>query len=92
MKFWKGNRVDGEFEMPVEEVAERFFAAGAHQTEKAAAWPLDRTLRDWLTSKDGLDAVWDDERAYAELFGYIHAHRAGLVKKPVTGARPADVL
>jgi hypothetical protein len=58
MKFWKGNRIDGEFDMPVADVAAQF---AAQYDADTAGWPLERELRGWLTGKDGLDSVWVDE-------------------------------
>lgn len=75
MRFWRENRVDGEFEMPVAEVAAAFTAAVEGRSMRNAGstwWPekleqlelgesLETLLRDWLTSKDGLNSVWEAE-------------------------------
>lgn len=60
MKFWKGNRLDGEYDMPVTEVAAQF-AAWYKANPDEVGGNLERELRYWLTSKDGLDSVWVDE-------------------------------
>lgn len=63
MKFWKGNKIDAEFELPVSEVASQFMAyvhsePGGHELD---GMPVERLLRWWLTSSEHLDSVWVDE-------------------------------
>jgi hypothetical protein len=72
MRFWKGNKIDGEFEADIVEVAEQFVAAvftspSSKLLLKFHNWPLDRTLRDWLTDPVGFNSTWDDHHAYDDL-------------------------
>jgi hypothetical protein len=60
VQFWKGNRADAGFEMPVSEVAARFVSwwnEGAHNQ----TMPLERALRHWLTARNHFDSVWEAE-------------------------------
>lgn len=71
MKFWINNEIAREFSWPVDAVADAFCSAMLGQsmrnagstnwTEKLENWPLERTLRDWLTSPDGFNASWEAE-------------------------------
>lgn len=62
MKFWKGNRLDAEFDADPAEVAARFTAWRRSQpAHYRDGMRLERQLRDWMTRPDGLDAVWADE-------------------------------
>ena len=49
MKFWKNNRLDVEFDMPVPGVARLF----TESTWADHPWPLDRRLRVFLTAPAG---------------------------------------
>jgi hypothetical protein len=96
LRFWKGNRIDGEFETDVQEVAEQFVEAIATDEDlklKAESWPLDRTLRDWLTSPQGLNSTWDDNDAYDDLIEAVRVqrqlHEEALDPAPIlTGRTP----
>ena len=64
MRFWRNNRLDGEFEMAPERVVEMF--------EQSPWWSvdtsLDRNLRAFLTDPAGpISAVWDNENDYDDL-------------------------
>lgn len=64
MKFWEGNRADGEFEMPIETVAEKFVAWFMTDTEEVAnvrdgATRVGFVLLRWIGSSDGLNATFD---------------------------------
>lgn len=79
MKFYEGNKKSGEFELPDSEVAGLFITAmkragnnrlyppSADQLAKLNNWPLERTLRDWLTRIDGFNASWDDEAGFERI-------------------------
>jgi len=72
MKFWKNNRLDGEFDLPEAEVA-RLFAKSPWADHP---WPLDRRLRAFLTDPGGpVSAVWEDQAAYEEVRRLIQACR-----------------
>jgi hypothetical protein len=65
MKFWRENKVDGEFDAPVSEIADGFAYAARNDKdwrEKFAQWPLERVLLDWLTSPLGLNSIWEPRR------------------------------
>lgn len=71
MKLWKDNRIDQEWELVEEEIADRFLASKWADAE-AWPWPLDRRLRAFMTEKDdGLSSVWTDEAAYERVVGII---------------------
>lgn len=73
MKFYRHNQVAQEFEMSAADAAAAFTAAvsgramrnmgstdwQAKYEEVDGFWPLERLLRDWLTSNDGLASSWD---------------------------------
>jgi hypothetical protein len=82
MKFWKDNKADAETDWPVQAVADAFCTAMTHGDwpSKLANWPLDRTLRDWLTDPDGFSATWTDENGFAEL----HAVVRSMIYPPLT--------
>lgn len=69
MKFWKGNRIDAEFDMPVSEVADQFlvwFDAQPGATDLRKDHPLletglERLLRWWLTAAEHFNSVWEAE-------------------------------
>lgn len=60
MKLWKNNRLDSEYEMSEEDIARGFLASSYAEIP----WPLDRKLRLFMASKDGLSSVWVDDDAY----------------------------
>jgi len=63
VKLWKDNRIDGEWELSEQEVADRFLASRWAQESWAQGWPLDRALRAFLTAgpeDEGLASVWDE--------------------------------
>jgi hypothetical protein len=78
MKFWKENKLTGEFEMSVDKVASAFLNHYWLQDLEHAPFPLERMLRSWLTATDGLNSVWVDETgpdSFEELFETV---REGL--------------
>ncbi len=72
MKFWKNNRLDAEFDMPTEQVADLFAASEWADVP----WLIDRALRGFLTDQAGpVSAVWDDEQAFDELVELVLTQR-----------------
>jgi len=70
MKFWKNNRLDAEFDLPIEQVAAMF----AESTWADVPWLIDRRLCAFLTDTDGpVSAVWDDREAYDQLVDLVLA-------------------
>jgi len=64
LTFWRDNRRDGEFSLPLTEVAALFAASPWAEV----AWRLDRKLRAFLTDPEcAVSAVWDDHAGYAAL-------------------------
>lgn len=59
-KLWKENRVDQEWELGVAEIATRFLASPYNTPTYLNHWPLERIVRAFLTSKDGLDSVFEE--------------------------------
>lgn len=71
MKFWKENKMSGEFDMPAKEVARQFIAWMMEQPgmtrqelrehSDLLAMGLERLLRWWLTSHEHFNSVWEAE-------------------------------
>lgn len=69
MKFWRGNRVDAEFELPAVEVADQFMAwfdsqLGADELRADAPLlqtGLEKLIRFWMTGHDHFNSVWEAE-------------------------------
>lgn len=63
MDFWKGNRIDGHFELPASEVAARFLKWYRAQPEDSLerSQRLEVALRYWLSVPAGLDSAWEAE-------------------------------
>lgn len=72
MTLYRGNRVDGEYQRDIPELAREFWASKqaelAHQGMR-----LDRALRSFLTDPDGINSTWVSEIEYADLFQVVHA-------------------
>jgi hypothetical protein len=69
MKFWRGNRVDAEFDRPIDQVAVQFWNSPEGSSQLCGStWPLERSLRAFLTDPQGFNAVWDDEDEFGRLF------------------------
>ena len=78
MRFWRENKLDGEFDAPVREIADGFAYAVAHDKdwrEKFGQWPLEHVLRDWLTSPLGLNSTWEDETGHESFDELLQAAR-----------------
>jgi hypothetical protein len=69
MEFWRGNRIDAQFEMPVAEVARQFMEWENQQPEAERGLP-ERELRCWLTSPVHFNSVWVDKKG-EEGFGEL---------------------
>ena len=73
MRFWKDNRVEGGFDLPVEQIAAMFAESGW------ADMPLrvDRLLRVFLTDPAGPTGgrVWDDPGGYQQIIDLILERR-----------------
>jgi hypothetical protein len=63
MKFWLGNQVSAEYDAGIDDLASRYWASkrGRQMLDPSIAFPLERSLRSWLASKDGLNSSWQDE-------------------------------
>lgn len=81
MEFWRENRLDQRFEMPVAEVADKFLTWAIAQPGwqearlsgliEAKGMNLERILRWWLTDPAGLNSVWDEQHG-EESFGALY--------------------
>lgn len=60
VKLWKDNRIDGEWELCLSEIADRFMASPYNSDDYKLSWPLQRTIRAFITSSDGLSSVFDE--------------------------------
>lgn len=78
MKFWKDNRLDQEFDVPVDVLAVRFcmdLLADGRPAGEALDMPLERKMRDWLASDQGARATWTDEHgeeSFDALFDLVY--------------------
>lgn len=78
MKFWRGNRIANEFDMPVSEVADQFITwfrsePGSGDVGRDML-PVERLLRWWLTSSEHFNSVWKTEvgdDSFAELLDLV---------------------
>lgn len=69
MTFWRGNRLDAEFTRDIQAVAIEFWASGGYSQD----WPLERSLRNFLTDPEGFNASWDDETAFGRLLDEVRS-------------------
>ncbi len=69
MKFWKNNRLDQEFEMHPEKVLDKFLKSKEYR-DWLEGHNFDRSLRIFLTSKEGLFATFE-KGDYDKLADYI---------------------
>lgn len=84
MRFWRNNRIDGEFEMSIEDVAALFDQSELADFD-AHPYSLDRRLRLFLTDPAGpISAVWTDEDAYDDLLARVAADQR---HRPLGGER-----
>jgi hypothetical protein len=77
MKFWKGNRVDGEFDWPADAVADAFSSWYLTQPGNIRDEPLERTLRRWLCDSGGFNASWEAETgedSFEEIFDLAYVN------------------
>ena len=85
MKFWKNNRIDAEFDLPVEQLAVMF----AESRWAGVPWLIDRRVCAFLTDTDGpVSAVWDDQQAYEQLVDLILEQQRRQVLEVGKAARP----
>jgi hypothetical protein len=78
MKFWKENKLSGEFNMSVSEVASAFLDHYWLQDLAHVPFPLERMLRNWMTATDGLNSVWVSETGPDSFDEIFEAVREGL--------------
>ena len=73
MRFWKNNRVEGGFDLPVEQIAAMFAESGWADMP----WRVDRLLRVFLTDPAGPTGGcrWDDPGGYQRVIDLILERR-----------------
>lgn len=70
MRFYRGNRTGGGFDADLADVAAQFWASPlgrSHVTDPDNMWPLERSLRAFLTDPAGFNSTWVDEAGFWEL-------------------------
>lgn len=67
MTLYRGNRIDGEHQRDIPELATAFWASPQAELVKEGM-RLDRALRVFLTDPDGANSTWESEVEYADLF------------------------
>jgi hypothetical protein len=66
--FWKDNRKDQHFQLTGEELTEKFLAWMRQQErDMLEYYSSDRVIRIFITTKDGLSSVFDEEQ-WDEIF------------------------
>src|SRR5215813_4930888 len=60
-------------------------APDQEQIDKLDNWPLERTLRDWMTRTDGLNASWEDEASFGEILDLVTHCRCDQPVKITSG-------
>lgn len=79
MKFWRNNRLDAEFTLPIAAVAGLFMTSLWNVPDSL----LDRQLRGFLTDNSGpISAVWDDEDHYNQLVRLVESRLLGEPRLP----------
>jgi hypothetical protein len=70
LTMWKDNRVDGEHEMAIEEIARLYLESSwADQPMN-----LERKVRSFMTDPDGpISSVWTDDETFQRLLDLIAA-------------------
>ncbi len=66
MKLWKENKISKEYELDNESILKQFSTSPYDNYEKYGH--LDRRLRLFITSKDGLNSVFEEGEEYENLF------------------------
>lgn len=65
MKFYKGNKIADEFDMPAAEVADQFaqwyWAQDGASEAQRDFLPLERLLRWWLSTSEHFNSTWVEE-------------------------------
>lgn len=78
MKLWKDNKISGEWNLPEEEIAERFLSSKYADPERCP-WRLDRALPAFIGDRepDGLSSVFEGgDPAYERVVDLILEARA----------------
>jgi hypothetical protein len=70
VKFYRGNRIDGEFEQDLIALADQFWPS-RQGAAVLRGQMLDRALRDFLTDPAGFNSSWTDEAGYEELWQLV---------------------
>jgi hypothetical protein len=93
MKFWRGNKIDAEFKMPVAEVAAAFveWFRGEPGADDAIrdALPLERLLRWWLSDGEHFNSVWEAETG-DESFDRLYPLVRDAIWPPRIPSTPAE--
>jgi hypothetical protein len=85
VKFWKNNRIDAEFDLPVEELAAMFLES----KWAGVPWLIDRRVCAFLTDTDGpVAAVWDDQASYEQLVDLALAAERQQTREASKAGRP----
>lgn len=59
--FWKENKTANHFQLSAAEIADRFDKWLESQDKEAfAQYPAERTIRNFITDKDGLNSVFEE--------------------------------
>jgi hypothetical protein len=85
VKFWKNNRLDATFDLPVEQLAVMF----AESPWAGVPWLIDRRVCAFLTDTDGpVSAVWDDQQSYEQLVDLALAAERQQTREAGKAGRP----
>lgn len=73
IKLWKDNKLAGQWNIEIDELARRFWQWNADNDRLTDSWPLDRCIRKFITDAEkefGLQSVFDEEQ-YNEIYSGI---------------------
>lgn len=57
---YKENRTDKAYTVTLQEIADKFMASPYNHDDYHNSWPLERTIRAFLTADDGMNSVFDE--------------------------------
>lgn len=66
---WKENRIDHPWTITFKDLREQFYKSQMYR-EFQGSWPIDRMLRNFISDKDGLNSIFEDDD-YQELLGFV---------------------
>lgn len=69
MKLWKGNKIDGEWELSNKEIVNKFLESRYGTLKYLRCFTIERALVYFISAKDGLNSGWEYERKKGSING-----------------------